>query len=120
MTLSELLETLKILGVTLTLAEGDRVRIEPIDVLTPTVRAAITEHQSALAALIHIGPTAVPSVDALLTALNGLGPRPPSAVLQECLGTLAAGLTGADPLFRAPPPPPRSLGRRPPESAPRG
>jgi uncharacterized protein DUF3631 len=100
MTLSELLETLKILGVTLTLGESDRVRIQPIDLLTPAVRAAITEHQSALAALVRTGPPAVPTVDALLTTLDGLGPRPPAEILQECLGTLAGGLTGADPLFR--------------------
>jgi hypothetical protein len=58
MTLRELLDTLKCLGAKITLRDGDTVTIEPPDVLTPTVRAALTEHHAALVVLIRSGPSA--------------------------------------------------------------
>jgi len=100
MTLRELLETLQCLGAKLTLQDGDTITMEPPDVLTPAVRAALTEHHAALVALIRSGPSATSSFDALMTAFDGVGARPSADVLQERLRTLAAGLAGADPLFR--------------------
>jgi hypothetical protein len=55
MTLRELLDTLKSLGATLTLHDGDAISTQPPDVLTPAVRAALTEHHAALVALIRSG-----------------------------------------------------------------
>ncbi len=101
MTLRELLDTLKGLGAKLTLHDGDTITIEPPDVLTPAIRAALTEHQTALVALIRSGPASTSSFDVLMTAFDGLSARPSAEVLHERLQTLAAGLTGADPLFRA-------------------
>jgi len=100
MTLRELLDTLKCLGVTITLHDGDTITIEPPDVLTPAVRAALTEHHAALVALIRSGPSSASSFDALMTAFDGVAARPSADILQERLRTLAAGLAGADPLFR--------------------
>ena len=100
MTLRELLDTLKYLGAKLTLHDGDTITIEPPDVLTPAVRAALTEHHAALVALFRSGPSSTSSVDALMTAFDGVGARPSAELLQERLRTLAAGLAGADPLFR--------------------
>jgi hypothetical protein len=100
MTLRELLDTLKGLGVTLTLHDGDTISIEPPNVLTPAVRAALTEHQAALVALIRSGPASPSSFDALLTAFDGVGAHPSAEILQGRLRTLAAGLVGADPLVR--------------------
>src|SRR3989442_7168072 len=100
MTLRELLETLKCFGVKIALHDGDTITIEPPDVLTPALRAALAEHDAALVALIRSGPSSTSSFDTLMTALDGLGARPPADVLQERLRTLAAGLAGADPLVR--------------------
>jgi len=100
LTLRELLETLKCFGVTLALHDGDTVTVEPLEMLTPAVRAALTEHQAALVALIRSGPASTSSFDTLLIGLDGLGARPPAEVLQERLRTLADGLAGADPLVR--------------------
>src|SRR3989441_2646015 len=100
MTLRELLETLKCLGVKITLHAGDTITIEPPDVLTPAVRAALAEHHAALVALIRSGPSSTSSFDTLMTALDGLGARRPGEVLHERLRTLAAGLGRADPLVR--------------------
>jgi len=100
MTLRELLETLKCLSVTIALQGGDTITIEPRDVLTPALRAALAEHHAALVAFIRSGPRAPSSFDTLMTALDGVGPRPPVDLLQERLRTLAAGLVGADPLVR--------------------
>src|SRR5437899_2020603 len=100
MTLRELLETLKCFGVKITLHAGDTITIEPPDVLTPAVRAALAEHHAALIALIRSGPTSTSSFDTLMTALDGLGARPPAEVLQERLRILADGLTVTDPLLR--------------------
>jgi hypothetical protein len=72
MTLRELLDTLKCLGAKLTLHDGDVIAIEPPDVLTPAVRAALTEHHAALVALIRSGPASTSSFDALMTAFDGL------------------------------------------------
>ncbi len=71
MTLRELLETLRCLGVKITLREADTITVEPRDVLTPAVRAALTEHHAALVALIGSGPTSTSSFDTLITALDG-------------------------------------------------
>src|SRR6266852_3746233 len=101
MTLRELLDTLKGLGAKLTLHDGDTITLEPPDVLTPAIRAALIEHHAALVALIRSGPASTSSFDALMTAFDGLGARPSAEVLHERLQTLAAGLTGSDPLFRA-------------------
>src|SRR5215831_14580458 len=100
MTLRELLETLKSLGVTLALHDGDTITAEPPEMLTPAVRAALAEHHVALVALIGSGPSSTSSFDTLLAGLNGLGARPAAEVLQERLQTLADGLAGADPLVR--------------------
>ena len=100
MTLRELLETLKCLGAKITLQDGDTITVEPPDVLTPAVRAALTEHHAALVALIRSGPASTSSFDALMAAFDGVGAPPSPEVLQERLRTLAAGLAGADPLFR--------------------
>jgi putative DNA primase/helicase len=100
MTLRELLDTLKGLGATLTLHDGDTISIEPPDVLIPAVRAALSEHHAALVALIRSGPSSPSSFDALMTALDGLEARPAAEILQGRLRTLAAGLVGADPLVR--------------------
>src|SRR2546426_3671046 len=100
MTLRELLETLKCFGVKITLHAGDTITIEPPDVLTPAVRAALAEHHAALVALIRSGPSSTSSFDTLMTALDGLGARPPAEVLHERLRTLAAGLVSADPPVR--------------------
>src|SRR5262245_14648185 len=100
LTLRELLETLKCFGVTLALHDGDTVTVEPLEMLTPAVRAALTEHQAALVALIRSGPASTSSFDTLLIGLDGLGARPPAEVLQERLRTLADGPAGADPLVR--------------------
>src|SRR5712692_3964635 len=102
MTLRELLDTLQGLGAKLTLHAGDAITLEPPDVLTPALHTALTEHHAALVALIRSGPAATSSsFDALMTAFDGVGARPSAEVLQERLRTLAAGLAGADPLFRA-------------------
>ena len=101
MTLRELLDTLKNLGAKLTLHDGDALTVQPPDVLTPAIRAALTEHQTALVALIRSGPASPSSFDALMTAFDGLSARPSAEVLHERLQTLAIGLTGADPLSRA-------------------
>src|SRR2546428_4784015 len=100
MSLCELLETLKCLGVKITLHAGDTITVEPPDVLTPAVRAALTEHHAALVALIRSGPSSMSSFDPLLAGLDGLGARPPADVLHERLRALADGLIGADPLVR--------------------
>jgi hypothetical protein len=100
MTLRELLDTLQCLGAKLTLHDGDAITIEPPDVLTPAVQAALTEHHAALVALIRSGPSSTSSFDALMTAFDGVGARPSADVLQDRLRTLAAGLAGADPLVR--------------------
>src|SRR5213593_4490114 len=100
MTLPELLETLKCFGVTIALHDGDTITIEPPEMLTPAVRAALIEHHAALVALIRSGPSSMSSLDAMLTGLDGLGVRPPADVLQDRLRTLADGLAGADPLVR--------------------
>src|SRR6266852_1919683 len=101
MTLRELLDTLQGLGAKLTLHDGDTLTLEPPDVLTPAIRAALIEHHAALVALIRSGPASTSSFDALMTAFDGLSARPSAEILHERLQTLAAGLTGADPLFRA-------------------
>jgi len=72
MTLRELLETLKCFGVALALRDGDTISIEPPDVLSPALRAALSEHQAALVALIRSGPSSTCSFDILLTGLDGL------------------------------------------------
>ncbi len=100
MTLRELLETLKCCGVKIALHDGDTITMEPPDVLTPALHAALAEHHAALIALIRSGPTSTSSFDILMTALDGLGARPAAEVLQERLRTLAAALAGADPLVR--------------------
>ncbi len=100
MTLRELLETLKCFGVKIALHDGDTIAIEPPEVLTPAVCAALTEHHAALVALIRSGPSSTSSFDTLLAGLDSLGARPPADVLQERLRTLADGLAGADPLVR--------------------
>jgi len=99
MTLRELLETLKCFGVKIAL-QGDTITIEPPDVLTPALRAALVEHHAALVALIRSGSSSTSSLDTLLAGLEGLGARPPAEVLHERLRTLAGGLVGADPLVR--------------------
>jgi hypothetical protein len=81
MTLRELLETLKCLGVTLTLHDGDAITIEPPDVLTRAVRAALTEHHVALVALIRSGPSSTSAFDALMTAFDGVDAPPSAEVL---------------------------------------
>src|SRR3989441_2227992 len=100
MTLRELLETLKCLGVKITLHAGDTIPVEPPAVLTPAVRAALPEHHAAIVALIRSGPSSMSSFDTLLAGLDGLGARPPAEVLHERLRALADGLIGADPLVR--------------------
>src|SRR5262245_59510974 len=100
MTLRELLETLKCFGVKISLGDGDTVSIEPPDVLSPALGAALSEHHAALVALIRSGPCATSSFDSLLTGLDDLGARPPAELLQERLRTLADGPAGADPLGR--------------------
>jgi len=100
MTLRELLDTLRALGATLSLHDGDTITAAPPGVLTPAVRAALTEHHAALVALIRSGPASPSSFDALMTALDDVGARPAAELLQGRLRTLAAGLAGADPLFR--------------------
>jgi len=100
MTLRELLETLKCFGLKLALHDGDTIMVEPPDLLTPALQAALAEHHAALVALIRSGPSSTSSFDTLLTGLDGLGARPPTPVLQERLRTLADGLSGADPLVR--------------------
>src|SRR5713101_4063275 len=100
MTLRELLETLKCFGVKIALHDGDTITIEPPDVLSPALRAALTEHHAALVVLIRSGPSSTSSFDTLLTGLDGVGARPAAEVLHERLRTLAAGLAGADPLVR--------------------
>jgi hypothetical protein len=100
MTLHELLDTLKALGAALTLHDGDTISIEPPDVLTAAVRAALTEHHAALVALIRSGPASPSSFDALMTVFDGVSASSSAEVLHERLRTLAAGLAGADPLVR--------------------
>ena len=100
LTLRELLETLKCFGVKIALHDGDTITIEPPDVLSPALRAALTEHHAALVALIRSGPSSSSSFDTLLAGLDGLGTRPPAEILQERLRALADGLAGADPLVR--------------------
>ncbi len=100
MTLRELLETLKCLGVKIVLHDGDTIRTEPPDVLSPALRAALAEHHAALVALIRSGPSSTSLFDTLLTGLDGLGARPPAEILQERLRALADGLARADPLVR--------------------
>ena len=100
MTLPELLETLKCYGGTLALHHGDTITIEPPHVLTPALRAALTEHHAALVALIRSGPSSKSAFDTLLTGLNGLGACPPAELLHERLQALAEGLGGVDPLVR--------------------
>jgi hypothetical protein len=98
LTLRELLETLKCYGGTLALHNGDTITIEPPDVLTPALSAALTEHHAALVALIRSGPSSTSAFDTLLAGLDGLGPRPPAEILHERLQALAHGLGGMDPL----------------------
>src|SRR5262245_22534422 len=100
MTLRELLETIKCFGAKIALHDGDTLTIEPPEVLTPGLRAALGEHHAALVALIRSGPSSTSSFDTLLSALDGLGEQPSADVLQERLRTLAAGLAGVDPLVR--------------------
>ncbi len=100
MTLRELLETLKCFGIKIALHDGDTITIEPPDVLSPALHAALSEHHAALVALIRSGPSSTSSFDTLLTGLDGLGTRPPAEILQERLRALADGLAGADPLVR--------------------
>ena len=100
MSLREVLDTLKCLGVKITLRDGDTITIEPADVLTPAVRAALAEHHAALVALIRSEPSSTSSFDALMTALDGVDARPSPEVLLERLRALAAGLAGADPVVR--------------------
>jgi len=75
MTLRELLETLKCLGVKIALHDGDKFTIEPPHVLTPALRAALAEHHAALVALIRSGPSSTSSFDTLLAGLAGLAAR---------------------------------------------
>jgi hypothetical protein len=82
MTLRELLETLKCLAVKITLHDGDTITIEPPDVLSPALRAALTEHHAALVALIRSGPSSASSFDALMTAFDDVGARPSAEILQ--------------------------------------
>jgi uncharacterized protein DUF3631 len=100
MTLRELLETLKSLGVTLALHDGDTITAEAPEMLTSAVRAALAEHRAALVTLIRSGPSSTSSFDTLLSGLDGLGARPAAEILQERLRALADGLVGADPLVR--------------------
>jgi len=100
LTLRELLETLKCYGGRLTLHDGDTLTIEPLEVLTPALHAALTEHHAALVALIRSGPSSTSAFDTLLTKLDGLGVRPPAEVLHERLQALAEGLDAVDPLVR--------------------
>ena len=100
MTLRGLLETLKCFGVKIALRDGDTITVEPPDVLSPAVRAALAEHRAALVALIRSGPSSTSSFDTLRAALDDLGTRPAAEVLQERLRALADGLAGADPLVR--------------------
>jgi hypothetical protein len=100
MTLRELLDTLKCLDAKLTLHDGDAITVEPADVLTPAVRAALAKHQAALVALIRSRPASPSSFNSLMTAFDGLEARPSAESLQERLRILAAGVAGADPLFR--------------------
>src|SRR5262249_43585352 len=100
MTLRELLETLKSLGVTLALHDGETITAEPPEMLTPAVRAALAEHHAALVALIGSGPSSTSSVGSVLAGLNGLAARPAAEGLQGGLPTLAAGLAHAHPLVR--------------------
>ena len=55
---------------------------------------------AALVALIRSGPSSTSAFDTLLTALDGLGARPPAEVLHERLQALAEGLGAMDPLVR--------------------
>jgi hypothetical protein len=82
MTLRNLLDTLKGLNAKLALHAGDAIAVQPPEVLTPTLRAALTEHHAALVALIRSEPSSAPSFHAPLTALDGLarGPRPAPAI----------------------------------------
>jgi hypothetical protein len=45
-------------------------------------------------------PSSTSAFDALMTAFDGVDAPPSAEVLRERLRTLAAGLAGADPLFR--------------------
>src|SRR5262249_25831321 len=85
---------------TLALHHGDTITIEPPHVLTPAVRAALTEHHAALVALIRSGPSSTSLFDTLLTGLDELGARPSAEVLHERLQALADGLGAVDPLVR--------------------
>ena len=100
MTLRELLETLKCYGGTLALHQGDTITIEPPDLVTPALSAALAEHHAALVALIRSGPSSTSAFDTLLTGLDGLGARPPAELLHGRLQALAEGLGGVDPLVR--------------------
>jgi hypothetical protein len=100
MTLREVLDTLKCLGARITLHDTDTITIDPPDVLTPALRAALAGHHAALVALIRSEPSATSSLEVLMTAFDGVGARPSAEVLHDRLRALAAGLTGADPLFR--------------------
>ena len=100
MTLRELVETLKCLGLKLALHDGDTITVEPSDLLTPALQAALAEHHATLVALIRSGPCSTSSFDSLLTGLDGLGAGPPAELLQERLRTLADRLVSADPLVR--------------------
>jgi len=100
MTLRELVETLKCLGLKLALHDGDTITVEPPDLLTPALQAALAEHHATLVALIRSGVCSTSSFDSLLTGLDGLGAGPPAELLQERLRTLADRLVSADPLVR--------------------
>ena len=100
MTLTELVEALKCLGLKLALHDRDTITAEPPDLLTPALQAALAEHHATLVALIRSGACSTPSFDILLTGLDGLGARPPTELLREHLKTLADRLVSADPLLR--------------------
>src|SRR5262249_6674079 len=100
LTLRELLETLKCFGVKVALRDGDTITVEPLDLLTPTLRAALSEHHAALVALMRSTPSSTSPCDAVRGGLSALDARPPAELLQERLRTLADGLAAADPLVR--------------------
>src|SRR5262249_62238989 len=79
---------------------GTPLPVEPLDLLTPTLRAALSEHHAALVALMRSTPSSTSSFDPLLSGLADLDARPPAELLQERLRTLADGLAAADPLVR--------------------
>src|SRR5262249_57821725 len=102
MPLRELLETLKCYGGTLALHHGDSITIEPPDVLTPALSAALTEHHAALVALIRTGPSSTSAFDTLLAGLHGFGAPPPAAGVPQRPPAPAGGPGAAGPPVRRP------------------